>query len=80
MLLHEGLPETTEIHEMQQIKILLLKESMGIHHKGFGNHKGVHPVRLRFTDVVIPQSGCLDRVQDTETVPFGEKNSTRLLP
>ncbi len=72
-LLHEGLPETAVILEMQQIKILLLKEPMRTHHESLCNQKSIRPISLCSANIIVSRVRSLKRVQYTEPLPFGEK-------
>lgn len=46
---------------------------------GFSNYQSIDLVRLGFTDIVLPQSGGLYRIDDTDVQTFGDKERNQVV-
>lgn len=64
---------------MQDVNIPFGNEAGGIGHQCFGNQEGIQIIRLGLTDVVSPEAGRLQRIQDTDLIAMQYKKFNKIV-
>jgi hypothetical protein len=64
---------------MKIVEILLLKQTVFLHHKGFGDNKAVHLISLDVASISLPRRRGQNRIQDAKPVPFGNEELDKVI-
>ena len=74
------LAEAAKGLEVQQVGVIDRNEPMRLlQHKSFSNDVGVNLIRLCLSDVVFSEGRGLDRVYDTDLMPFINKETNKVV-
>ena len=78
-LFNKSLAEPSQIPQMQDVNIPFGHKAGRIGHQCFGNEEGIQLIRLGLPDVVSPETGCLDGVQDTNLIAMQHKKFNKIV-